>query len=153
MKDYSKDIRKLIARIPQGFECAKPGCYACCGHHAWSWTEWEKIEDKRYAESEDAPCPYASPEGCEVYEQRPVVCRLYGVCGNVGALPYWGQATPLNLKCPIGEPLVDGKTGHKLFSDYITIIRMEADDIKNSGASVIYAGPYGRFIGERNVMR
>lgn len=79
-------IRKLYKQIP-AFEC-KPGCHECCGIVPWARSEWEQISDKRNYKS--VICPYIGPEGCEVYEKRPLMCRLFGAVDD-----------PI-LKCPYG---------------------------------------------------
>jgi Fe-S-cluster containining protein len=81
---YAKTIKYLRKQIPS-FKC-KPGCTDCCGVIIFSRWEWEQIEDKRVATS--LTCPYACKEGCEIYEQRPILCRLYG--------------TVQGMKCPHG---------------------------------------------------
>lgn len=65
---------RLYARIPS-FECKK-GCTDCCGPVPFSKWEWERIQDKRTATS--LTCPYAVGGRCEIYEQRPLLCRLFG---------------------------------------------------------------------------
>jgi Fe-S-cluster containining protein len=69
-----REYERLYERIPC-FEC-KPGCHDCCGPIPFARSEWEHIEDKRKATSLD--CPYASEEGCAIYSNRPLICRLYG---------------------------------------------------------------------------
>jgi Fe-S-cluster containining protein len=149
MKDYSKDIRKLIVRIPEGFKCV-PGCIACCRRHVWSWAEWNQIEDKRIAKNPEGFCPYIDLEkGCSCYEQRPLVCRLYGVAGDLGTLPYWGQAEPVHFGCPrdANVPLLSAKEGKGIFKRYMEIIRAEADDLRNLGGKPLFAGPFGPYTG------
>ena len=42
-------------------------------------------------------CPYISEDGCEIYEERPMLCRLFGP-GELGE----GMETK-HLSCPNGE--------------------------------------------------
>lgn len=71
----AKTIKYIKKQIPT-FKC-KPSCTDCCGVIVMSRWEWDLIEDKRTASG--LTCPYASEKGCEIYEQRPILCRLYGV--------------------------------------------------------------------------
>lgn len=66
--------RNLYKKIPS-FKCML-GCTDCYGPVPFSEWEWSRIKDKRQAKG--LKCPYASRQGCEIYEQRPFVCRLYG---------------------------------------------------------------------------
>jgi hypothetical protein len=74
----AKTIKYLRKQIP-AFKC-KEGCFDCCGPVPFSKWEWTQIGDKK-----DRPegylglmCPYASETGCEIYEDRPILCRLMG---------------------------------------------------------------------------
>lgn len=78
------NIRKLYKKIPS-FKC-KPGCHDCCGPVPWAKVEWDKIKDKRVQDSIN--CPYIGKEGCDCYENRPMLCRLFG--------------TVKGMKCPHG---------------------------------------------------
>jgi len=78
----------LYKQIPS-FEC-KDGCTDCCGPVPFTKWEWNKVSDKRNAEGIN--CPYAK-SGCKIYEQRPLICRLYG--------------TVKKMQCPHGcRPIV-----------------------------------------------
>lgn len=68
------DLDELYALVP-AFEC-EPGCTECCGPIVFARGEWDRLEDKR--ESEEERCPYLGAGGCEIYEQRPMMCRLLG---------------------------------------------------------------------------
>lgn len=72
--NIAKTIKYLRKQIPS-FEC-KPDCTDCCGPVPFSKWEWEQIKDKR--KTITLNCPYASENGCETYEQRPILCRLFG---------------------------------------------------------------------------
>lgn len=82
--NIAKTIKYLRKQIPS-FEC-KPDCTDCCGPVPFSKWEWEQIKDKR--KTITLNCPYASENGCEIYEQRPILCRLFG--------------TVPKIKCPHG---------------------------------------------------
>ena len=98
-------LQALYEQIPQ-FTC-KEGCADCCGPVLFSKSEWESIEDKRKATS--TKCPYASSVGCDIYAQRPLICRLYGASSHP------------TLRCPHGcgpsLPL-DLRTTRQIFVDY-----------------------------------
>ena len=78
-------LRKLIPEM----DCI-PGCTDCCGLFPWHPWELAQIKDKKYATS--GRCPYSLNGGCEVYSDRPITCRLYGVA-----------AEPWELACPHGR--------------------------------------------------
>ena len=81
-------IERLYERIPS-LEC-EPGCAACCGPHPWAKWEWLRVPVKRKAHTNT--CPYVLREGgCEAYEFRPLICRLYGTADDP------------RLKCPKGR--------------------------------------------------
>lgn len=69
-----KELHGIYDMVP-GFKC-RPKCTDCCGPIFFSGLEWHLIEDKRMADS--IWCPYRGKGFCEIYEQRPIVCRLYG---------------------------------------------------------------------------
>jgi len=140
---YAHAIKLLQRRMPTDFPCS-PGCSACCKKHAWSWEEWNRVEDKRYAKKADDPCPYASESGCEVYEHRPLICRLFG---NAWACS-WGGMEEIPLKCPVGiKPVspMGNKEASGLFRDIMQIIHGEAADMASKGCEPLYAGPFGQF--------
>jgi len=87
----SQKIRFLRQNIPS-FECV-PGCHDCCGPVTTSSEEMARLPVKSEAEHEAAlaalSCPHLGPNGCEVYDERPLICRLFGT-------------TP-SLPCPNGK--------------------------------------------------
>jgi uncharacterized protein len=98
-------LKKLYARVPS-FECI-PGCTDCCGIVPWTQEEWNAIKDKRKHDS--LKCPYASKSGCEIYNQRPFLCRAFGTVDH-----------PL-MKCPHGcgpKKRLSVKTGQQLMDQY-----------------------------------
>jgi Fe-S-cluster containining protein len=98
----------LYAQIPS-FECKK-GCCDCCGPVPFSKWEWEQVEDKRKATSLD--CPYAVNGRCDIYEQRPLICRLYG--------------TVQKMKCPYGckpEAYLSKESEIKIMEQYLCLMR------------------------------
>ncbi|MDF3888459.1 YkgJ family cysteine cluster protein [Cupriavidus basilensis] len=94
----SQKIRFFRSRIPS-FECT-PGCHDCCGPVMASTEEMSRLPVKSDAEHEAAlenlSCPHLGSKGCQVYAERPLICRLFGT-------------TP-RLACPNGnrpEVMVD----------------------------------------------
>ncbi|MBB1438557.1 YkgJ family cysteine cluster protein [Shewanella sp. SG41-4] len=103
----------LRSRIPS-FEC-KPGCHDCCGPVTTSSLEMSRLPEKTIAEHEAAlnewNCVHLGPNGCEVYEERPLICRMFG-------------ATP-RMPCPEGcrpTEMIEYKTEAKIH-DYIANTR------------------------------
>jgi Fe-S-cluster containining protein len=89
MTQNSQKIRFLRRHIPE-FECV-PGCHDCCGPITASGEEMARLpaisEASRSAALAEWNCPHLGENGCQVYEERPLVCRLFGttpklVCPN-----------------------------------------------------------------------
>lgn len=91
MKKNSQKIRFFRERIP-AFAC-KPGCHDCCGPVTASSEEVSRFpvkSDKAHAAAlAELNCPYLGENRCEVYSERPLICRLFGT-------------TP-RLPCPNGQ--------------------------------------------------
>lgn len=91
MTDNAQAIRFFRSRIPS-FECV-PGCHDCCGPVTASSEEVARLPEKSEAEHQTAlenySCPYLGAKGCEVYGERPLICRVFGT-------------TP-QLRCPRGK--------------------------------------------------
>ena len=91
MTPSDRKIRFFREHIPR-FEC-EPGCHDCCGPVTTSTVEMANLPVKSEAEHEAAlaelSCPHLGPKGCEVYLERPLICRLFGT-------------TP-RLACPRGK--------------------------------------------------
>lgn len=86
--------KKLIffrEHIPS-FECV-PECHDCCGPVTTSSIEMARLPVKSDAEHNaalaDLTCPHLGEHGCEVYGERPLICRLFG--------------TTSTLRCPRGK--------------------------------------------------
>lgn len=95
MSCNSQKIRELRRQIPL-FECV-PGCHDCCGPVTTSSEEMARLPRKTAAEQEAAwnelNCVHLGPQGCTVYEERPMICRLFG--------------TTQTLPCPNGRRPVE----------------------------------------------
>ncbi|MDO9163945.1 MAG: YkgJ family cysteine cluster protein [Methylococcaceae bacterium] len=80
MTKNNQKIRFFRERIPT-FEC-KQGCHDCCGPVTASSEEMARFPVKSDEEHEVAlaeyNCPYLGDNGCQVYDERPLICRLFG---------------------------------------------------------------------------
>jgi len=92
MTSNSKKIRFFRKHIP-AFECL-PGCHDCCGPVTTSPEEMARLPVKSIAEHDAAlaelNCPYLGKNGCEVYAERPLICRLFGTTPKL-ACPHGRQ--------------------------------------------------------------
>lgn len=90
-------LARIYARIPE-VPC-KGLCHEACGPIGMSFAEARVIEDTTgaplpaYDEARSC-CPFLNEENrCGIYDQRPVLCRLYGAIPNLpcphGCLPEW----------------------------------------------------------------
>ena len=77
---YSDKIRFFRRHIP-AFAC-EPGCHDCCGPVKASSEEMARLPLKSAAQHAAAlaelSCPHLGAQGCQVYAERPLVCRLFG---------------------------------------------------------------------------
>lgn len=107
MNNNSQIIARLREQIPT-FECVE-GCHDCCGPVTTSSDEMARLPVKSDAEHDAAlkefNCVHLGKHGCEVYNERPLICRLFGT-------------TP-NMPCPNGrrpekmvEPSVERQVNH-----------------------------------------
>ncbi|SDW78167.1 YkgJ family cysteine cluster protein [Thiocapsa roseopersicina] len=101
MSRNDRMIEVLRRKIPT-FAC-EPGCHDCCGPVTASSEEMARLPIRTDAEHAAAlaawSCPHLGPEGCRVYAERPLICRLFGT-------------TP-SLPCPRGkrpEAMIDTRT-------------------------------------------
>lgn len=105
MTNDDQAIAYLRRRIPS-FECV-PGCHDCCGPVTTSSTEMARLPVKSAAAHEAAlaalSCPHLGEDGCQVYEERPLICRLFGT-------------TP-RLPCPNGrrpDAMIDSRVEQQI---------------------------------------
>ena len=98
-------IRFLREQIP-GFECV-PGCHDCCGPVTTSAEEMARLPRKTAAEQEAAlahlDCVHLGPQGCTVYDERPLICRLFGTTARLPCPQGRGPAEPID---PLAEELI-----------------------------------------------
>lgn len=76
LNDQKKLLSELRSKIPE-FQCI-PGCHDCCGMVPFAPVEWNGIKDKRKFSLGSLSCPYECQKGCAIYNDRPIVCRLFG---------------------------------------------------------------------------
>jgi len=78
--DHRQVIRFFRKSIPS-FAC-EPGCHDCCGPVTASSEEVSRLPQKNEAAHVEAlanyNCVYLGMNGCQVYEERPLICRLFG---------------------------------------------------------------------------
>lgn len=97
-------LRMLYRDIPPAKPCVA-GCNDCCGPVVWAPAELEQVQaqipltarwielfgERALEEPATGKCPFASTEGCRVYDRRPFVCRLFA------------SAADTRLQCPHGR--------------------------------------------------
>lgn len=78
-------IRRIRKVIPT-MKC-KNGCHDCCGPVMFSEWEWGRVSQLKVSM---AGCPYLKDDGCSIYDERPVICRLFGSTVEVSRMmcPY-----------------------------------------------------------------
>lgn len=106
MTRNDRTINYLRKHIPS-FSCT-PGCHDCCGPVTASSEEMARLpvksEEEHTAALSELNCPHLGNNGCTVYEERPLICRLFGT-------------TP-QLACPQGqkpEQMIDSKIEQKIY--------------------------------------
>jgi len=88
-------ILKVLRRKIPSFKCL-PGCTECCGSTVFSGQEWARVRDKRRATT--LTCPYICEKGCAIYEDRPILCRLFGTVENMKCPFRYGPKKLLTAK-------------------------------------------------------
>lgn len=106
MTPTRQTLRLLRRRIP-AFEC-QPGCHDCCGPVTTSSEEMARLPVKsealQAAALDDLSCPHLAARGCEVYAERPLVCRLFGATPRL-ACP--NRKRPATMIAPNIEQRID----------------------------------------------
>ena len=76
----NRKLDELRQRIP-GFTSIV-GCHDCCGLATASSGEMARLPRKtgagHVAALAEWSCPHLGEQGCEVYGERPLICRLFG---------------------------------------------------------------------------
>jgi Fe-S-cluster containining protein len=99
MRDGMTVRKRQKTELPS-FSCKK-GCSACCGIVPWRIDEYLALPveiKQRYPHAIDRKkmqdavlvfpldgsvnCPFLKNSRCEVYEHRPVICRIFGMVNN-----------------------------------------------------------------------
>ena len=96
-------LEKLYAQIPT-FDC-KPGCSECCGVVPVSGIEAESLPP--IVEKKGKDCQFISPFGCTVYENRPLMCRLFGAVNHRALTCPYGAGPELKLEDSKAREIVD----------------------------------------------
>ncbi|WP_184589749.1 YkgJ family cysteine cluster protein [Pseudomonas nitroreducens] len=96
MDRVSRKVDQLRRKI-RSFDC-KPGCHDCCGPVTATSEELSRLPVRSAAEHEAAlaewNCVHLGPNGCEAYEQRPLICRLFGTTPRMPCPEGRGPETP-----------------------------------------------------------
>jgi len=118
MIDQLLAIREVYRSLPS-IAC-KGACWNSCGPIDMSTAERQRVADlgyeipgfteersKRWADGEPLHCPALNRETltCDVYEDRPLICRLWGVSASM----------PCEHGCPSTGTLTDDETYELLF--------------------------------------
>lgn len=89
----------FVVRIPT-FEC-ELGCHDCCGPVTAPSLEASRFPVKSQHDRDCAlaelSCPYLAHHGCEVYTDRPLICRLFGTTPHMPC-PHGGR--PVEMVAP-----------------------------------------------------
>ena len=97
MSCTGRKIDHLRLQIPR-FDCV-PGCHDCCGPVTASSEEMARLPVKSDAAHDAAlaelNCVHLGPQGCEVYDQRPLICRLFGTSKSLPCPHGRGPETPI----------------------------------------------------------
>ncbi len=86
----SRELRLVYRDIPATSPC-KAGCSDCCGPVPWNDEELARVKDdvppiaqwldlgpvRGLFNPLTGKCPFASADGCKVYDRRPFMCRLF----------------------------------------------------------------------------
>lgn len=112
----SAAIDQLYAKIPRVEGCVK-GCTDCCGPVPFSIVEAARAgpEDHR-PDHNCIDCPHSKNGGCDIYKNRPLMCRLFAATEDPG------------LTCPHGaraKVLLTSEQSHALMDEYGAIMKLE----------------------------
>lgn len=114
--DEKKAHRQLYRKIPD-MKCEQ-ACVGCCGTVPMSDWEADRLGlTSPFTPTDDqGVCTFSTPDGCSVYDKRPLMCRLFGT------------AEHKQLTCPKGmkpdKPLTSGQAD-TLRNKYITVVSHE----------------------------
>lgn len=104
MPGIQRQIRFFRSHIP-AFECV-PGCHDCCGPVLAPAAEVAELPVKdagsHAAALDELRCPYLGARGCEVYLDRPLICRLFGTTSRLPCPNGCGPSQPLSPEIEAG---------------------------------------------------
>ncbi len=106
-------IQELYEKIP-AFSC-KEGCVRCCDN----WIQFAPEEEARCEGFvfDGEVCPKLCEEGCTVYKNRPLICRLF--------------ASSVLMPCPYGygpeHPLSEDQT-KEILREYLQIKKEQEEN-------------------------
>lgn len=87
--------KNCYEQIPEVEGC-RPGCTDCCGPVPFSPAEVQaavKVSGQWPFVDADCNCGYSLGGRCEIYEVRPLICRLYAAVDDPGlACPHGAKA-------------------------------------------------------------
>jgi len=75
-KQQARIIRELRRAIPD-MQC-KSGCHDCCGVVPMTFYEYKMMGKPEMTPDNWTTCPHLGKSGCSNYNERPLICRLYG---------------------------------------------------------------------------
>ena len=119
LTDQGRMVLMLRAAIPT-FDCV-PGCHDCCGPVMAS--EWEMkrlpvpVRQFSCKTSTGLDCPHLSLSGCTVYDERPLICRVYGTTPSLPCPRGQKPAKMLSPKLEAEFKQFGRKTAHELIAD------------------------------------
>jgi hypothetical protein len=99
---------ELRSQVPV-MECA-PGCHDCCGPVPLALEELARLPKKR--KQDLLTCRFLDSKGCTVYDERPMMCRLFG-CSAEKML-----RCPRGLKAP---RLLSLEETHRIMQAYLQL--------------------------------
>lgn len=73
MKEAHEKLYNMISTTP--FKCIE-GCRDCCGFVVCS--PYERSLQPEVQESKTIHCAFVKESGCQIYKDRPLLCRLFG---------------------------------------------------------------------------
>lgn len=120
-KQQGRIIKRLRSKIPES-NCHK-GCIECCGPVPWVFWEKKKIQSlvdvaeldpqKSVFSKDGISCPYCVQDiGCLVYEERPILCRIFGISEDV------------RIKCPKSKTItafLSINQTHQIMNEYLNL--------------------------------
>lgn len=110
MQERMSRLDELYSQIPK-FKCIE-GCTDCCGPVPANPEESKRIGKKPgvFYDEHGLLCEFAKDGGCSVYENRPLVCRIFGTVPSEPMLTCPHECKPM-------FPLIADQE-HEIMSEY-----------------------------------